>query len=657
MRGRWAVGSLLLLCAAAPLAAQAPVGGEILLGPGVRPQVAGQPSGFVTLWRQAGLRGRRYTADGGAVGSEFIVSTFGSDANYGRPAIAAAADGSFVVAWEHSVAGNANVMARRFDAAGNALGPEFVVNQTLPGFQKLPSVAVAPGGAFVVAWEGNSLAVNDVFARRYDASGNALGPEFMVNTFTSSNQFEASVYAAPDGGFVALWISPVQGSGFDVIGRRYDAAGVALTPEFIVNTHLPGDQYAPAAAFDASSNFIVVWTGPGADDPLGVFARRFTAGGAPVGGEFRVTRATGGYERRPDIAAEADGRFLVVWIDVDPDTLATRLLGQLLDNDGTRLGAEFQVNTTPGGRVPAIGSDGNGRLMVAWESSGAKAQAFGGLRPTHLTVDPFGNAVAEPDEVALVAPAWLNTTGGPLPVLGTLTSFTGPAGGTYSIKDGAADYGTLADGAPGSCGFDCYTLRAAAASRPALHWDASVTEALSTGHSWTYPLHLGGSFGDVPSTNAFYRYVETLLHRGVTAGCTASTYCPATATTRDQMAVFVLVGKEGSGFAPPPCGTPVFADVPASSPFCPWVEELFRRGVVNGCGGPNYCPADAVTREQMAVFVLRTLDPALNPPACTTPVFADVPPTSPFCRWIEELVRRGIVAGCGDGHYLSLIHI
>ena len=53
----------------------------------------------------------------------------------------------------------------------------------------------------------------------------------------------------------------------------------------------------------------------------------------------------------------------------------------------------------------------------------------------------------------------------------------------------------------------------------------------------------------------------------------------------------------------------------------------------------------------MAVFVLRTLDPTLNPPACTTPVFADVPASSPFCRWIEELVRRGVVTGCGGDNY------
>jgi hypothetical protein len=97
----------------------------------------------------------------------------------------------------------------------------------------------------------------------------------------------------------------------------------------------------------------------------------------------------------------------------------------------------------------------------------------------------------------------------------------------------------------------------------------------------------------------------------------------------------------------------VFADVPASSPFCRWIEELARRAVVGGCGAGNYCPSSAVTREQMAVFVLRTLDPALSP-AAGVGAYNDVPVSSAFCRWIEELTRRGVVTGCGGGNYCPI---
>jgi len=58
---------------------------------------------------------------------------------------------------------------------------------------------------------------------------------------------------------------------------------------------------------------------------------------------------------------------------------------------------------------------------------------------------------------------------------------------------------------------------------------------------------------------------------------------------------------------PPNCAPPnLFADVPETSPFCEWIEELANRGVVTGCGGGNYCPTANVTREQMSVFLALT---------------------------------------------------
>ena len=271
-----------------------------------------------------------------------------------------------------------------------------------------------------------------------------------------------------------------------------------------------------------------------------------------------------------------------------------------------------------------------------------------------------GNSVLEAGETVSVVPSWHNGYGVPQTFTGTASDFDGPgAPGNpfYTIADGAASYATVPAGGIGSCSAtaDCYSLGISVPSlRPATHWDAHFDEEiapLALAATKTWSLHVGDSFPDVPRASGFYRFVETVLHRNVTGGCTVSHYCPAAPATREQMAVFVLTSKEGSGYAPPACGAPMFSDVPASSPFCRWIEELARRGVVTGCGGGAYCPTVAVTREQMAVFVLATKEPGFVPPACGTPVFSDVPASSPFCRWIEELARRGVVTGCGGGAY------
>jgi hypothetical protein len=282
--------------------------------------------------------------------------------------------------------------------------------------------------------------------------------------------------------------------------------------------------------------------------------------------------------------------------------------------------------------------------------------AAAAVAPVALAVDTAGNSVLEPNELAILAPTWRNVGTSPVTLTGATSAFTGPAGPVYTNPDNAASYGTIGVAAQASCSTtgNCYSVQAATANRPITHWDGTILEVVTpiqfTDKTWT--VHIGGSFNDVAISSPFYRFIETILHKDVTGGCSPAQYCPSASTTREQMAVFVLVSKEGAGYSPVACGaTPMFTDVPAASPFCRFIEELARRGVVGGCASGLYCPTAPATREQMAVFVLRTLDPALNPPACGTPVFTDVPAGSPFCRWIEELVRRGVVTGCGTGTY------
>jgi hypothetical protein len=86
--------------------------------------------------------------------------------------------------------------------------------------------------------------------------------------------------------------------------------------------------------------------------------------------------------------------------------------------------------------------------------------------------------------------------------------------------------------------------------------------------------------------------------------------------TREEPAGF-YAGLAGVQFQPKACvaGFERFDDVPASNPFCPWIEELARRGITSGCTGTQYCPSNPVTRAQMAVFIVRSMEvcPTLDP--------------------------------------------
>ena len=120
-------------------------------------------------------------------------------------------------------------------AAGTitADGGETRVNTTTSGVQSTyayggGSVAMHDDGSSVVVWKDTRSGSGDIWAQRYDAQGNAVGGEFLVNTYTASDQTTPSVSTASDGSFVVTWMSNGQdGSSWGVFGQRFDANGSA----------------------------------------------------------------------------------------------------------------------------------------------------------------------------------------------------------------------------------------------------------------------------------------------------------------------------------------------------------------------------------------------------------------------------------------------
>ncbi len=129
-------------------------------------------------------------------------------------------------------------------------------------------------------------------------------------------------------------------------------------------------------------------------------------------------------------------------------------------------------------------------------------------------------------------------------------------------------------------------------------------------------------------------------------------YCPEAPVTRAQMAIFILRGEHGSSYIPPIATGAVFGDVPSGAFAADWIEQLAAEGVTAGCGNGNYCPDANITRSEMAIFLLRgEHGSAYVPPAATGTVFGDVPSGSFASDWIEQLAAESITGGCGGGNY------
>lgn len=158
------------------------------------------------------------------------------------------------------------------------------------------------------------------------------------------------------------------------------------------------------------------------------------------------------------------------------------------------------------------------------------------------------------------------------------------------------------------------------------------------------------TFVDVPSGYWAFDYIEQIYKVGIVSGCSTSPlkYCPTNYVTRAQMAIFLQKSIYGPSFIPPN-QDPTFTDT--SGHWAEdWIEALKNDGITSGCGAGTFCPNTTVTRGQMAIFLLRTKYGVTYSPPNVTASFNDT--SGHFAEdWIEKLAAEGITSGCGNDNY------
>jgi len=352
---------------------------------------------------------RRYDSAGAAIGVPFRVNPDATGPQRGG-AVSAAADGTFVVAWEEDRPVPADtqpssIRALRFDSLGVPVGTAFTVNTYTPSYQSYPAVAHDGSGNFTIAWtsDGQDGSGTGVFAQRFANTGAPMGPEFQVNTYTTSNQSPnqaPAIAAAPDGTVIIAWYSAGQDdgdisvSGGGVYAQRYDAGGAALGTEFRVNQATDGGQGVNgiAVATDSLGDFVVAWNQtqngarqflPGGD----IAARRFDNSGTPLAGDFIVNSNLPQQQYHPAIAMDGAGNFLISYVAQDSDGPGVE--AQSFRFDGTRIGGEFLMNTDPRGDQDGVVAAGSpdGHFVVVWDGddgdqSGVFARRFNTAVPS-----------------------------------------------------------------------------------------------------------------------------------------------------------------------------------------------------------------------------------------------------------------------------------
>ncbi len=199
-------------------------------------------------------------------------------------------DGGFVAVWfgtrrdkdqaeKEEEEGGINVLrARRFNASGQPLGPDFDVNTTPPGpGETAPflnpqfQVAAAPGGGFAVSWALDQT----IYLRYFDAAGKALTPE--VPAVADPSAFAPVSMAFDDrGSLLLLWLQYLDNT--DLQAQRFDPHGAPLGASQRVRSAASNEFDAPLEGDVAwaGDSWLITWVASTADgSSRGVFVRRF----------------------------------------------------------------------------------------------------------------------------------------------------------------------------------------------------------------------------------------------------------------------------------------------------------------------------------------------------------------------------------------------
>ncbi|MCU0876870.1 MAG: GEVED domain-containing protein [Pirellulaceae bacterium] len=360
----------------------------------VNPQAAIDADGdFAIVWVGGGIPGsgsdvfgQRFNELGIRQGQQFRVNDTTLASQVGG-VISMDAAGNFLVAWQsvHQDGFSEGIYGRAYDAAGNILVGETLVNTVTAGPQSLPSIGMNASGRAVVTWHSkNEEHQSALFAQRFNLTTTSpflskVGGELELASLVELEGSKAGAAMDHQNRTVVVFESYNEdGDAMGVYAQMLDEFGDPDGDRFLVNTGFTtGNQGAPAVARAPDGRFVVVWQSRDQDgDGYGIYAQRYTSDGAPDGTAFRVNTTTTGDQMTPAVAMGEDGRFVVVWqgddgLEEGAVDGTTDIFAQRFTSEGIPVGGEFQVNQFEGTdqNMPAVTMNAAGQFAVAWVSS------------------------------------------------------------------------------------------------------------------------------------------------------------------------------------------------------------------------------------------------------------------------------------------------
>ncbi len=346
-----------------------------------------------------------------------------------NPAIAMAADGTYVVVWTQLTFGSTidrDVFFRRFDATGNPLTAATRANAITTDLQESPAIGMNKDGTFVIAWEhnwnsdaGGSSFKPQLRGRLFNAQGQPQGSELTLATADDYTGYSVGVDGA--GNFVVGWSSlDVGGFQYDIHAQRWSSAGVTQGSQIDLTPSTDATGIYPAISVNDSGAFILGYRESGNTN---LYAHIFNASGVQQGQRISVGSSSFNSNTGPALALRNNGEFIVGY------SFSSAITAVRFAADGSRIGGQVNVEAdNPASDRPGLAVEPDGDFIVSW-----RRNSPGSFFARRFVADgtPAGNAF----EVSLNS--FIGSNELPVATNGTVTAFLqGTQTQTYASNQG-----------------------------------------------------------------------------------------------------------------------------------------------------------------------------------------------------------------------------
>ena len=279
--------------------------------------------------------------------------------------------GLAVICWEDSRNGDSDIYAQIISSMGFKFKGNFKVNDDIgTTSQVAPDVAIDNRGCFIIVWEDYRHGYSDVdiYAQRFEANGEPIGPNFKVNDDeVDTEQRFPAIAMAGNGNFVVCWKDGRYPHG--IYYQRFDYSGTPLHENDLIVNDVVISCHNPAIDMNESGTFVICWRDE-RNSPDEIYAQRFDSTGSPLGSNFEVSDIPDQSRNvyRPTVAVHENGDFMICWHYI----WDLGIHANLYDADGIQIRDIFQVNAigfSDNNDYPAVTANPNNGYSVVWQTT------------------------------------------------------------------------------------------------------------------------------------------------------------------------------------------------------------------------------------------------------------------------------------------------